>query len=209
MYQQILTIALSKILQFVTHMESFGYFYAGLAMVLEGSSIPFPGMYILILCGFAVKKLNLNFWILIAICSLCYTAASLIPYYIGGKVNSWSIRFFFKYHKKRVNQIEKVQKLFDKYGELSICLSRPTFLGNYFSYIAGMNHMALEKFIVYTFIGILPWILFMCYLGYNFIDSAEQVIEIIIKIKPILYAISATFLTYIAYKIYKLLTRNK
>ena len=39
--------------------------------------------------------------------------------------------------------------------------SRPTFLGNYFSYIAGMNNMDIYKFLLYTFLGIFPWTLFM------------------------------------------------
>lgn len=209
MYEQILNAALSKIMQLITHMENFGYFYAGLAMVLEGASIPFPGMYVLIFCGFAIRRLNLNFWTLVTICSLCYTVASLVPYYIGGKVNNWAAGFFSKYYAKKGNQLKKVGELFNKYGEWTVCLSRPTFLGNYFSYIAGMNNMDIYKFLLYTFLGIFPWTLFMCYLGYSVISSGEQILEIIIRIKPVLYGISAVFLIYAAYKIYKFMTKNK
>lgn len=209
MYEQILSTALAKIMQLIMHMESFGYFYAGLAMILEGASVPFPGMYVLIFCGFAVKKLNLNLWTLVFICSLCYTVASLIPYYIGGKVNNWAVGFFSKYYEKRGNQLKKVGELFNKYGEWTVCLSRPTFLGNYFSYIAGMHNMNVYKFLLYTFMGIFPWTLFMCYLGYAVINSAEQVLEIIIRIKPILYIVSSIFMVYALYKIYKLIKNKK
>lgn len=208
MIDQIIYTTFSKAIQIITHMGSYGYFYAGLAMLLEGASIPFPGMYILIFSGFVIRKLNLNFWLLVTICSFCYTAASLAPYYIGKKVNNFAVNFFSKYYEKRGNQLKKVNELFDKYGELTICLSRFTFLGNYFSYIAGMNNMRILKFLLYTILGIFPWITFMCYLGYSIISSAEQVIELIIKIKPLMYLVSSVIFIYISYKTFKFL-KNK
>ena len=69
--------------------------------------------------------------------------------------------------------------------------------------------MNMYKFLLYTFLGIFPWTLFMCYLGYSVIKSGEQVLEIIVKIKPILYGISAIFIIYAGYRIYKFMTRKK
>lgn len=209
MYQQIMSFALTKIMELIYHMQGHSYLYAGLAMVMEGASLPFPGMYILIFSGFAIKQLGLNLWILVGICSICYTAASLIPYYLGGHINNIATKFFEKYYSKRMRQIKKVGDMFNRYGEWTVCISRPTFLGNYFSYIAGMNNMKIGKFLTYTFIGITPWILFMCYLGYGVIRNAEEIMNIIERIKPILYIVSAVAIIYGAYQIYKLLNKNK
>lgn len=209
MYQEIMSVALPKIMGIIYHMQGHSYLYAGLAMIMEGASVPFPGMYILIFSGFAIKQLGLNFWVLVGICSVCYTAASLIPYYIGGHINNIATKFYKKYYSNRMDKIKKVSDIFNKYGEWTVCLSRPTFLGNYFSYIAGMNSMNIGKFLLYTFAGIFPWTLFMCYLGYGVISSTDEIVNIIASMKPLFYIVTIAVIIYGAYQIYKLLNNKR
>ena len=46
-----------------------------------------------------------------------------------------------------------------------VAATRPFFLGNNISFIAGMAKMKLLPFLIFTALGITPWIVFFLYVG--------------------------------------------
>jgi membrane protein DedA with SNARE-associated domain len=141
-----------------------------LVMVLEGSSLPFPGVIMVLSFGFLFSPgYGESAFIAIGM-SFSYTLASLIPYYLGRKLE----RFIPKRMKKGLT---KGQQFFHRYGIWSIALSRPFGIGNYISYVAGMSHVHLLKYTILTFAGIYPWSFVMILLGDYFNGNYEALKE--------------------------------
>lgn len=130
-----------------------------MAMAIEGASIPFPGILVILTLGYILNITPMQIPVIAAEMSLIYCAASYIPYMIGFKLEGM-IR------KRYDKQIGAAQKWFNKYGECSIALLRPFAAGNYISYIAGMSKVRLWKYALLTFIGIYPWSLLTLMIGH-------------------------------------------
>jgi membrane protein DedA with SNARE-associated domain len=133
------------------------------ATAVEASSLPFPGATVVLVYGFVLKVTqNVSPWQLILISlanSLVYTVFSLIPYMIGSKLERFSKK---KFDPKK---IEKAQLWFQKYGEWSITLSRPTGFGNYISYISGISKIKTWRFLFFSFLGVFPWNTLLLFVG--------------------------------------------
>ncbi|MFZ3579960.1 DedA family protein [Virgibacillus sp. DJP39] len=142
--------------------------FAGLltAMFLEGSSLPFPGIAVILAYGYI---LPFDYWdnlLVAAWMSVVYSVASLIPYFIGHKLE-------IKLQKSPKKGLKKAKKLFSRYGRWSVSFSRPFGLGNYISYVAGMSKMKIITYLLFTFIGIFPWSYGMLLLG-NYFNGSYQ-----------------------------------
>lgn len=143
----------TQIIQTIQGLSGLGLY---VSMLLEGSSIPFPGMLVILAFG-NLKSPDWSeaLWLALGM-SLAYSLASFIPYIIG-------LRFQSSLTGKL--KIDKVQYLFQKYGQWSICFTRPFGFGNYISYVAGMSRVDPIRYGILTFIGIFPWAYLMLILG--------------------------------------------
>jgi membrane protein DedA with SNARE-associated domain len=135
------------------------------AMFLEGSSLPFPGIAVVLAYGFILPVDYWNTLWIAAGMSVVYGLASLIPYYLGGRLEG-----IFTKRKG----FHKAKNLFIRYGSWSVALSRPFGIGNYISYVAGASKMKLIPYLLLTFIGIYPWSYVMILLGNYFNGSYEE-----------------------------------
>jgi membrane protein DedA with SNARE-associated domain len=152
-------------------LEQIGLIGLFAAMFLEGSSLPFPGIVVVLAYGSILKFSYLNTFIVAVGMSVSYCVASLIPYSIGRKFESQ----FFKNSKKGLN---KASNLFVRYGGWSVALTRPFGLGNYISYVAGISKMKLTPYLLLTFLGIFPWSFLMIVLGHYLNGSYEALREL-------------------------------
>ncbi|MCP2033877.1 membrane protein DedA with SNARE-associated domain [Planomicrobium sp. HSC-17F08] len=144
--------------QLLAFLESLGLSGLLAAMFLEGSSLPFPGVVLVIAYG---GLLNLNFGeaaLLSIALAATYSAASLIPYFLGKKMHALLPKSFTK-------GLHRASDLFRRYGIWSIALSRPFGIGNYISYVAGMSKIGIVQYLLLTFVGIYPWCLAMLCIG--------------------------------------------
>jgi membrane protein DedA with SNARE-associated domain len=134
------------------------------AMFLEGSSLPFPGIAVVLAYGFILPFSYWNTVWVAAGMSLVYCLASLIPYFLGSRLEGL-------FQKKK--GLQKAKDLFVRYGGWSVAISRPFGIGNYISYVAGMSRMKLTSYLFLTFVGIYPWSYVMILLGNYFNGSYE------------------------------------
>ena len=106
--------------------------------------------------------MDVSTWQLVAISalnSLVYVVFSLIPYYIGKYLGNLTQK---KFDEKKV---KKAQEWFQKYGEWSITLSRPTGFGNYISYISGISDISIWRFGLLSYLGVFPWNTLLLFIG--------------------------------------------
>ncbi|MGM7723128.1 DedA family protein [Metabacillus sp. Hm71] len=165
-----------------------------IGVALEAASLPFPGMLFVLTYGYLLKP-SWGILVLLTIAgSLVYTIFSYIPYFIGLKLQDTLKKE--KYEKK----IKRAKGWFDKYGEWTISFSRMIGVGNYISYFSGMIKVHPWKYGVLTYIGILPWVLFMLILGRAGI--IKTVMELFTSIQK--YLVIGLFLGLILYLVYRI-----
>ncbi|WP_422123271.1 DedA family protein [Planococcus sp. X10-3] len=144
--------------QILRILEDLGLFGLFSAIFLEGASVPFPGIIAVLAYGGLLDLSIAGMAGIAAIMAVIYSFASLIPYYIGNKLEHllWN----------RIRKgLDKAGRLFKRYGVWSIALSRPFGIGNYISYLAGISEVRLSQYLVLTFTGIFPWCFAVLYLG--------------------------------------------
>lgn len=157
--------------QFFDWLQTIGLPGLFLAMFLEGSSIPLPGIVIVLTFGYVLTPGFMGIAVIAAGMSLFYTSASLIPFYLAAKLGS-------KFPERLKRKLAKGQNYFNRYGTWSIALSRPFGVGNYISYVAGLSKVNPLKFFLLTFLGIYPWSVVMLWLGDYFNGNIEAVIQL-------------------------------
>jgi len=173
------------------------------AMFLENIIPPIPSEIIMPLGGFFVYKGDLNIYILV-IFGLIGTVLGALPWYYLGR---------FLNEKKLVNVIENKGKFlgisskdfnksklwFDKYGVSLVFWGRliPG-IRTLISVPAGIELMPFKKFLVWTTLGSLIWVVLLSFSGYVFGEN-YKIIEIYVDnfksfIKPLLIIISIFFI---------------
>lgn len=147
-----------------------GWGMAGLliVMAIEGSSLPFPGIILILAYGYVLNPTIPEVIASAVAMSLVYSLASYLPYGIGFKLDALlPLRFRRK--------LLKAQQMFRRYGQWSIALSRPFGVGNYISYVAGMCKVKAVNYGVLTFLGVLPWAIAMLFLGRIFKGNGQAI----------------------------------
>lgn len=144
-----------QILIFLKDLGLIGLF---VSIFLEGASVPFPGIIAVLAYGGLLDLSVQKMAGIAAAMAVVYSLASLIPYFIGNKLEH---RLWNKIRKG----LSKASRFFNRYGIWSIALSRPFGVGNYISYLAGISNVGLVKYLLLTFTGIFPWCFIILYLG--------------------------------------------
>lgn len=134
----------------------YGYIGVAVAAFLEGATVPFPGILLLLFAGALSAQGRLNAFLLITIGVLAYTLGTVIPYIIGRRLGDklYQVDGLFGITQERLRML---QSLFLLYGQIMVILLRPISFGNIISYFAGMARMNVVKFLVLTFAGISVW----------------------------------------------------
>lgn len=135
-------------------------------MFLEGSSLPFPGIAIVLSYGYILSPGYVNTIFIAACMSIFYTTASFIPYFVGMKLEE-------RLPQRLQKRLKKGTVFFNRYGIWSIAFSRPFGIGNYISYVAGISKVHFMKYLILTFLGIYPWSYMMILLGQYFKGNYE------------------------------------
>ena len=183
-----------------------------LAMFLENIIPPIPSEIIMPLGGFFVYQQKLNFYTLV-FWGLFGTIAGSMPwYYLGKLVNEKRLSNFLdkngKYLGITSRDLAKSKIWFDKYGVSLVFWGRLVpGIRTLISVPAGMELMPLRKFLIWTILGSLIWILLLTYAGFVFGEN-YQIIKTYLNqinyiVKPILVLIFIYFFIKFVLRLYK------
>ncbi len=91
---------------------------------------------------------------------------SVIAYYLGMYGGRPFVERYGRYVLIRKGDIDRADRLFDKYGEPIVFVSRllPV-IRTFISFPAGVSRMRFGRFLVYSFVGSVPWCYFLAYIG--------------------------------------------
>ena len=189
------------------------YFVISFAMFLENLIPPIPSEIIMPLGGFFVYTGDLNFYILI-VSGLIGTVVGALPWYFLGKLlNEKKLSNFIDRKGKFVGislkDLDKSRLWFEKYGVLLVFWGRliPG-IRTLISVPAGIELMPLNKFLIWTSLGSLIWVIFLTSAGYLFGENYEIIGLYIDNFKIILKPIFVILILFFLIRFFKKLTSN-
>jgi membrane protein DedA with SNARE-associated domain len=160
---------LDKIVSLTTeYIASLGYWGIALGMAIESCNIPLPSEVILPFGGFLVAQGQLNFILAVLAGTVGGTVGSMASYYIGMKGGRPFIEKYGRYFLISERELALADRWFARWGEATVFFTRllPV-IRTFISLPAGISRMHFRRFVVYTFLGSLPWSLLLTYLGYK------------------------------------------
>ena len=159
--------------------------------------------------GFFVYQQKLNFYILVFWGLLGTILGSLPWYYLGKLVNEKRLSNFLdkkgKYLGISSNDLNKSKRWFDKYGVPLVFWGRLVpGIRTLISVPAGIELMPLRKFLIWTTLGSLIWVVLLTYAGYLF---GENYLIIETYLEKIKYFVKPILIIIVLYFFIKLLIR--
>ncbi len=203
LFLNIITSIPEIILDSVKDNPNIAYFVICFAMFLENIIPPIPSEVIMPLGGFLVFQGNLNFYVLVIFGLIGTVLGSLPWYYLGRFLNEKKLASFVESKGKflgiNVKDFNKSKLWFDKYGVSLVFWGRliPG-IRTLISVPAGIELMPLKKFLVWTSLGSLIWVVLLSLAGYVFGENYRLIETYLdnlkVFIKPILLIISIFFI---------------
>jgi membrane protein DedA with SNARE-associated domain len=178
--------------------ENMGYLGVFILMTIQSSFIPFPSEIVIPPAAYLASKGQFNIYLIAFVGLLGSFAGAIInyflAYYLGRTViyelagRKWARLLLI--NKKN---IERSEKFFEKYGNISTFLGRLVpGIRQLISLAAGFTKMNFWKFLLYTGLGSGIWVSILAYLGYAF-GEKEGFLTIATAIAVALVAIFVFF----------------
>ena len=150
----------------ISAISSLGYTGVGALMAIESACVPLPSEVIMPFAGFLVAQGKFSLIGVALAGALGCVVGSVVAYAVG----IWGGRAFIEKYGKYVlishHDLARADKFFNKYGSAAIFFSRLLPVARTFiSLPAGIAKMNFSKFVIYTFLGSLPWCLALAYVG--------------------------------------------
>lgn len=145
---------------------SVGYLGIFLLMTLESACMPMPSEIVMPFSGFAAQRGDLNFFAVVIAGTLGCVAGSLISYVVGYYGGRPLLEKYGKYVLITKHDIAIADKWFTRDGNKAVFVGRLLpIIRTFISLPAGVARMDFKKFVVYSFIGSVPWCLVLAYVG--------------------------------------------
>ncbi len=184
------------------------YLFIGFAMFLENIIPPIPSEIIMPLGGFFVYRGDLNFFILVLFGLLGTVLGSLPWYYLGKLLNEKKIAKFIENRGRFLGitskDLNKSQIWFDKYGVSLVFWGRliPG-IRTLISVPAGIELMPFNRFLIWTTLGSLIWVIFLSFAGYLFGENYSDIESYIDNFKFIFKPLLIIIIVYLIFNLLK------
>lgn len=157
--------------------SQYGYMGIILLMALESATLPVPSEIVMPFAGFLVWEqgvMNLPGVILAGTigCTLGSIAAYAVGYYAGRPV----ILRYGKYVLLSERHLVQAERWFARYGGKATFIARLLpIIRTVISLPAGISKMKFKPFVLYSFVGSLPWTAWLAYVGFWLGPNWEEI----------------------------------
>ena len=151
-----------------------GYLGVFLTMVAESTIVPIPSEIILPFAGFLVSDHSIeplthsewNFWVVVVVGVTANTVGSLFGYALGAKLGRPFLDRWGRYLLVRKHEVDQAERFFARWGSPTAFFSRllPG-IRTVISFVAGVSHMPIKRFAIYSTLGAIPWTIALVYAG--------------------------------------------
>ena len=150
----------------VSTISVLGYPGLVLLMGIESACIPLPSEIIMPFSGYLVYTGRFNLWAVAVAGAVGCVVGSLAAYWVGMYGGRPIIQKYGRYVLISQHDLDLADRWFSRYGELIVFGSRllPV-IRTFIAFPAGVARMNMTRFVIYTFLGSLPWCLGLAYVG--------------------------------------------
>lgn len=150
----------------VAQISALGYAGVVAMMAIESACIPLPSEIIMPFSGYLVHTGRFDLHLASISGALGCAIGSAIAYYAGMYGGRPFLERYGRYVLIRKRDIDRADQWFAKYGESIVFVSRllPV-IRTFISFPAGVSRMHFGRFLVYSFVGSVPWCYFLAYVG--------------------------------------------
>jgi membrane protein DedA with SNARE-associated domain len=151
-----------------------GYGGVVLMMAIESACIPLPSEIIMPFSGYLVSTGEFNLWGVSIAGAFGCLVGSIFAYWVGYYGGRPMAEKYGKYVLITKHDLDIADNFFNKYGHTAVFVSRllPV-VRTFISLPAGIARMNFWQFSIYTFLGSLPFCLFLAYVGKKLGDNWE------------------------------------
>ena len=160
-----------------------GYIGVVIAMTIESAAIPIPSELILPFAGWSVSRglaepltnSPWTYWGAVIAGVVGNTAGSLVSYAIGAYGGRPVVHRYGRYVLISEHDVDLAERWFARYGEVTVFVSRMLpIVRTFISIPAGIARMPLWRFVIFSVLGAIPWVMLLVWagllLGYHWAD---------------------------------------
>ena len=166
-------------------------------MLLESACIPVPSEATMLFAGFNASEGEYSLFAITAVGSIANLVGSWVAYAVGyyGRVE------VLEKHGKKLHISPKhlawADRWFDRYGDATVFFTRMLpIVRTFISLPAGVARMPFWRFSILTFLGCVPWVLMLGFIGVQVGDRWESWKD---SLHYFDYAVAATIVIGVAY----------
>lgn len=186
---------------FLEFIDSWGYTAVALLMAAENACIPIPSELILGFAGYLIFAERMTFTGAMIAGMVGGMLGSIFAYYVGDKGGRPFVDKYGKYFFVKKSHVDLAQRWFDKYGVKAVFFSRMLpVVRTFISLPAGFAHVNMVKFLIFTFIGSLPWTALILYIGMVLGESWREMLAVGHEISIIFVIVAVAICGYFYYK---------
>jgi len=144
----------------------FGYSGIVLTMAIESACIPLPSEIIMPFSGYLVTTGQFTLLGVTLAGAIGNVLGSIVAYYAGVWGGRPLVERYGRYFLVSPHDLEIADRWFMKYGEAAVFFSRMLpVVRTFISLPAGIARMNFPRFVIFTFVGALPWCYLLAYIG--------------------------------------------
>jgi membrane protein DedA with SNARE-associated domain len=144
-------------------------------MLLESACIPIPSEATMLFTGFNVSEGEYSLFAATMVGSVANLVGSWVAYAVGyyGRID------IIEKHGKKLHiskkHLEWADRWFERHGEATVFFTRMLpIIRTFISLPAGVARMPFWRFTIFTFLGCIPWVFMLTYIGKTAGDNWEK-----------------------------------
>src|SRR3989338_191627 len=143
-----------------------GYTGVFILSALESAAIPIPSEVVIPFSGFLVASGKFSILGVVIVSTVANLVGSLILFLMGRSGGRWVLENYGKYIFIHKRDLDTADRWFVKHGSVAVFWGRMLpVVRTFISLPAGVAKMNLGRFSLLTFLGALPWNLFLTLVG--------------------------------------------
>ncbi|HJT19647.1 MAG TPA: DedA family protein [Nitrospira sp.] len=150
----------------INAISTFGYGGILFTMAVESACIPLPSEIIMPFSGYLVTRGEFSMIGVTLAGAIGNVLGSIVAYYAGVRGGRPFVERYGPYMLVSPRDLEIADRWFARYGEAAVFFSRMLpVVRTFISLPAGIARMNFPRFVLFTFIGALPWCYLLAYIG--------------------------------------------
>lgn len=185
--------------------RQYGYLGIAFLMALESATLPVPSEIVMPFAGYLVwKEGAMSLVGVILAGSIGCTLGSIAAYGVGYYAGRPLILRYGKYILLSEKSLRRAEAWFAKYGDKATFIARllPV-IRTVISLPAGISKMKFKTFVLYSFVGSVPWTAMLAYIGWALGPDWESIVGVFRQLDIVVVVAVVALIAWYVYRMRK------